>query len=93
MYQRKKRSVLKAVLWALYGVLVFISAIIVAVYLAFRLLVKPPEQVQQVQNRKGCAAELPGLSSAAPCLKRASQYSRPLPQKTPSPYPRRWNRR
>ena len=60
---------LKTVFWAVYGVLVFISAIIVAAYLAFRLLVKPPEQVQtpvSPSQSTGQTAETPPASSEQP---------------------------
>ena len=38
------RAVTTRVLWILYGILVAISAVIVAGFLLFQLLVKPPEQ-------------------------------------------------
>ena len=44
--EKTKRSPLKTVGWVLYGILVAISAIIVAAYLYFTFFVKPPEVVQ-----------------------------------------------
>ena len=43
---KKKRSPIKTVAWVLYGILVAISAIIVAMYLYFTFFVKPPEVTQ-----------------------------------------------
>lgn len=42
--QKPRRPWIKTALWACYFVLVAISALIVGVYLAFQLFVKPPEQ-------------------------------------------------
>ena len=84
MYRRNKRSPLKTVLWALYGVLVFISAIIVAVYLAFRLLVKPPEQVQTPSNPSqstGQTVETPPASSQ-PAGSTSQEEIPPEPERT-----------
>ena len=44
--EKRKRSPLKTVGWVLYGILVAISAVIVAMYLYFTFFVKPPEVTQ-----------------------------------------------
>ena len=53
---RSRRSPIKRFLWGMYGVIVFVSAIIVGVYGAIRFFVKPPE----------IAAPDPGSSAVDP---------------------------
>ena len=44
----KKRSAVKSAFWGLYKFLFCISALIVAVYIGARLMVRPPEQAPTV---------------------------------------------
>ena len=41
--QRPRRSPFKRFLWGVYGLIVALSAVIVGVYIAFRVMVKPPD--------------------------------------------------
>lgn len=63
----RRRSPLKRILWGLYGVLVAISAVIVGVYLAFHIFVKPPEieQPQPPAVEDPTPGTLPGSSTSA----------------------------
>ena len=41
--QRPRRSPFRRFLWGVYGLIVALSAVIVGVYIAFRVMVKPPD--------------------------------------------------
>ena len=61
----KKRSAVKSAFWGLYKFLFCISALIVAVYIGARLMVRPPEQAPTVQPGQTGGQTVPVVSGAS----------------------------
>ena len=73
----KKRSAVKSAFWGLYKFLFCISALIVAVYIGARLMVRPPEQAPAVQPGQTGGQTVPVVSGAS-STGDASEVENPL---------------
>lgn len=73
----KKRSAVKSAFWGLYKFLFCISALIVAVYIGARLMVRPPEQAPSVQPGQTGGQTVPVVSGAS-STGDASEVENPL---------------